>query len=112
DGPLAIGVLNGDNTGTATTLAGIAALSGDNAGTGPIGVGVLNGDGSGNGTLIGLGVLSGTDSGQGGELGISLLNQGEPLAITAGGQDVLSLGTLTDASTSLNSLGNSLNNPI
>lgn len=104
-GLLALGVLNEDNTGNADTLAGIAALSGDDAASGPLAVGVLNGDNTGNGELIGLATLSGTNSGSGDFLGISLLNEDQPLQITSDGAEVVSLNGVT---TQLGTIGGSV----
>ncbi|MES2489779.1 MAG: hypothetical protein V4607_08295 [Pseudomonadota bacterium] len=98
NGALAVGAVNGNNTTNAGPggLAAVAALSGnDNANGGAISAGIINGNNTGNGNLIGLGVLSGSGSGTASEgLGVGVLNTGDPLSITAGGQSA-GLNTIT-----------------
>lgn len=98
NGAVAVGAVNGNNTTNAGPggIASVAALSGnDNANGGAISAGIINGDNTGNGTLVGLGVLSGTDSGQSSTgLGVGVLNTGDPLSISAGGNSA-GLSTLT-----------------
>ncbi|MGQ0530434.1 MAG: beta strand repeat-containing protein [Panacagrimonas sp.] len=73
-GLVAVGLINGDNTGNTNGLAGVAVLSGNNAANGPIGIGILNGDNTGNsGVLAGIAALSGDNAGNG-PIGVGILN--------------------------------------
>jgi len=98
--PIDVAVLGGDGVGNSnlTGLAGVAALSGNNVGNGGlVGLGVINGNTTGNGQLLGVAALSGTGSANSTQgLGVGVLNRGEPLRVTAGGNSVLTLATLTN----------------
>ena len=73
-GLAAVGLINGNSTGNTDKLAGVAALSGNNAANGPIAVGILNGDNTGNsGKLAGVAALSGNNAGNG-PIGVGILN--------------------------------------
>lgn len=94
-GPLAVGVIGGDGVANSAGGVSVAALSGNNnANGGQVGIGVRNGNNSGSGQALGVGALSGRNSGTSSQgLGVSVLNQGNPLGITAAGQGA-SLATL------------------